>query len=241
MKKKVIIIAGGLGLIGNSLVKTLSKKYSIVILDKKNTNNKEKYFNININNFDKLNTFIKKFKYKIYAVINATYPTLKKKNDHFLQYQLNKNSMRYIEKHLVSYYNFTKIFFDYFCKNNISGKIINFSSIYGTFAPNFKIYENTKVKSPIEYSISKAGVIIMTKFFSNWAEFKKKKIYINSVSPAGILSENISLSFRNNYIKYYLSDMVSLKNINSVVINLLKENNKKNGKNIIIKNNIKII
>ena len=35
--------------------------------------------------------------------------------------------------------------------------------------------------------------------------------------------------------------MVSLKNINSVVINLLKENNKKNGKNIIIKNNIKII
>ena len=79
MKKKVIIIAGGLGLIGASLVKILSRKYLIVTLDKKKTNDKEKYFNININNFKELNNFIKKFKYKIYAAINATYPTLKKK------------------------------------------------------------------------------------------------------------------------------------------------------------------
>jgi len=241
MKKKVIIVAGGLGLIGASLVKILSRKYLIVTLDKKKTNYKEKYFNININNFNKLNNFIKKFKYKIYAAINATYPTLKKKNNHFLKNRLNKNSIQYIERHLVSYYNFTKIFFDYFCKNNITGKIINFSSIYGTFAPNFKIYVNTNVKSPIEYSISKAGVIIMTRFFANWAEFKKKKIYINAISPAGVNSNKTSLSFRNNYKKHYLSSMVSLDSINKVIINLLDKKNKKNGKNIIIKNNIKII
>jgi NAD(P)-dependent dehydrogenase (short-subunit alcohol dehydrogenase family) len=241
MKKKIIVIAGGLGLIGSSLAKILSKKYFIVVLDKKNSKDKEKYFNVNINNFNELNNFVKNFKYKIHVAINATYQTLKKKNDHFLSNQLNKTSIDYIERHLVSYYNFTKIFFDYFYKNNTIGKIINFSSIYGTFAPNFKIYVDTKVKSPIEYSISKAGVIIMTKFFSNWAKFKKKKIYINSISPAGVVSENTSSSFRNNYKKYYLSSMVSLDSINKVIISLLDKKNKKNGKNIIIKNNIKII
>ena len=62
-----------------SLLKILSRKYLILTLDKKKTNDKEKYFNININNFKELNNFIKKFKYNIYAAINATYPTLKKK------------------------------------------------------------------------------------------------------------------------------------------------------------------
>ena len=80
----------------------------------------------------------------------------------------------------------------------------------------------------------------MTKFFSNWAQFKKKRIYINSISPAGVVSENTSLSFRNNYKKYYFSDMVPLNSINKVVNNLLDRNNKKSGENIIIKNNIKI-
>ena len=35
--------------------------------------------------------------------------------------------------------------------------------------------------------------------------------------------------------------MVSLDSINKVIISLLDKKNKKNGKNIIIKNNIKII
>ena len=67
--------------------------------------------------------------------------------------------------------------------------MINFSSIYGEKIPNFNIYKGTKIKMPIEYSIVKSSLIIMSKYFDKWSKFKNKKIEFYSVNPAGVESD----------------------------------------------------
>ena len=51
-------------------------------------------------------------------------------------------------------------------------KIINISSIYGFNAPRFDIYKNTNIKNQLAYSVSKAGVIQLTKWFSSYLDKK---------------------------------------------------------------------
>jgi len=74
--------------------------------------------------------------------------------------------------------------------------ITNISSIYGVVAPDWNIYENTNINNPAAYSISKAGIVHMTKWL---ASALAPKIRVNAVSPGGV--------FRNQqkiFVKKYI-------------------------------------
>ena len=75
--------------------------------------------------------------------------------------------------------------------------VINISSIYGSFAPDFDIYKNTKLYNPAAYSISKAGLTYMTKWL---AASLAPNIRVNTVSPGGIY-RNQDKKFVNKYSK----------------------------------------
>lgn len=65
-----------------------------------------------------------------------------------------------------------------------SGSIINISSLYGVVSPNHKMYPGTGISQPVAYSVSKHGVIALTKYLATlWAE---KGIRVNSLTPGGI-------------------------------------------------------
>ena len=65
-----------------------------------------------------------------------------------------------------------------------SGSIINIASLYGVVSPNHKMYPGTGIFQPVAYSVSKHGVIALTKYLSTlWAE---KGIRVNSLTPGGI-------------------------------------------------------
>ena len=76
-----------------------------------------------------------------------------------------------------------------------TASIINISSIYGTFVPDFDIYKNTNLNNPAAYSISKAGLSYMTKWL---AAAMAPKIRVNTISPGGIY-RNHNKNFERKY------------------------------------------
>ena len=77
-----------------------------------------------------------------------------------------------------------------------SGVIINIGSIYGIVSSDPRIYGDSGRNNSEVYGASKAGVILMTKYFS--VHVKSKNIRINCVSPGGIFNNQ-----NENFVKNY--------------------------------------
>lgn len=235
MIKKYIVVAGSNGLIGTSIIKILQKKYGIIKIDK-NAESGLNTYKCDFSKFSEVKKIIKNISKKenIFGAINAIYPY--KSSDHFLSDDLKKFK-NYINSHIASYYNFNLFFYNYFSNKNFDTKIINISSIYGTKIPNFKIYNKTNIKSPIEYSLSKASLTMMSKYFAKWSKFNKKKVYFNTISPAGI-ANNQENQFMVNYEKIYKAKMLKTTSLKYALIEILEK--KINGKNYMITGGAKI-
>ncbi|MCW3078876.1 SDR family oxidoreductase [Segetibacter sp.] len=69
---------------------------------------------------------------------------------------------------------------------NGKGSIINIASLYGVVSPNHKIYPGTGISQPVAYSVSKHGVVALTKYLATlWAE---KGVRVNALTPGGIFN-----------------------------------------------------
>lgn len=64
-----------------------------------------------------------------------------------------------------------------------SGNIINISSIQGAVGPNFPVYGETGMTSPVNYSYDKWGMVGFTKWLANF--YGKYNIRANCISPGG--------------------------------------------------------
>jgi NAD(P)-dependent dehydrogenase (short-subunit alcohol dehydrogenase family) len=74
---------------------------------------------------------------------------------------------------------------------NGKGSIINIASLYGVVSPNHKIYPGTGISQPVAYSVSKHGVVSLTKYLATlWAE---KGVKVNALTPGGIFNEHKGL------------------------------------------------
>lgn len=234
MKKKNILIFGASGLIGKQLFLSpkLNLDYNVIGFDIKSKNDKRI---IKLNTLDsknikkKINQIHKNFGI-IHGFINVTFPPVLQKKD---PPKINsKKFSKELSIHVESFLNTTQAACEYFSKNKIKGRIINFASIYGDFIPRFEIYKNTNMSLPIQYSICKSSIIMLTRYFSKF--FLKKKININSISPGGVF-DNQNRIFIKNYNKYTASGMLDKNDITGVVEFLLSSNSKKIfGQNLII-------
>lgn len=66
------------------------------------------------------------------------------------------------------------------------GSIINIASLYGVVSPNHKMYPGTGIKQPVGYTVSKHGVVALTKYVATlWAEDGVK---VNALTPGGIFN-----------------------------------------------------
>ena len=119
--------------------------------------------------------------------------------------------------------NLTSIFFfiqkiQKFMKNSENSSIVNISSIYGTYAPDYNIYENTKINNPAAYSVSKAGLSYLSKWL---ASSLAPKIRVNSISPGGIYRDQDKLFVKKYIKKTLLKRMATEDDITGCVIFLL--------------------
>ena len=76
----------------------------------------------------------------------------------------------------------SQVFINKMVRDNVKGTVINIASDLGIIAPDQRIYEED-VK-PVDYSVTKHGVIGLTKYLSTY--FAEKNIRVNCLSPAGV-------------------------------------------------------
>ncbi|HVX52648.1 MAG TPA: SDR family oxidoreductase [Chitinophagaceae bacterium] len=75
--------------------------------------------------------------------------------------------------------------------NQGKGSIINMASLYGVVSPNHNIYPGTGISQPVAYSVSKHGVIGLTKYIATlWAS---KGVRVNAITPGGIFNNHKGL------------------------------------------------
>jgi NAD(P)-dependent dehydrogenase (short-subunit alcohol dehydrogenase family) len=67
------------------------------------------------------------------------------------------------------------------------GSIVNFGSIYGIRAPDFTLYEDTDVTSPVEYAAIKGGILHLTRYMASY--LGEHGVRVNAVSPGGVFNE----------------------------------------------------
>jgi NAD(P)-dependent dehydrogenase (short-subunit alcohol dehydrogenase family) len=71
------------------------------------------------------------------------------------------------------------------------GSIINLASLYGVVSPNHRMYPGTGISQPVAYSVSKAGVLALTRYLAGlWGE---KGVRVNAVTPGGVYNDHQEL------------------------------------------------
>jgi NAD(P)-dependent dehydrogenase (short-subunit alcohol dehydrogenase family) len=90
---------------------------------------------------------------------------------------------RALRVNLGSAFKLVQILNNQFDKRN-GASIINIGSIYGLVGPDWSLYEGTKMGNPAAYSVSKAGLLQLTRWL---ATTLGPEIRVNSISPGGLL------------------------------------------------------
>lgn len=73
-----------------------------------------------------------------------------------------------------------------------SGSVVLFSSMYGVVAPDPRIYRASMAPNPIDYGVSKAGVLAMARYFA--VHYGPAGIRFNCVTPGPFPNPNIQQS-----------------------------------------------
>jgi NAD(P)-dependent dehydrogenase (short-subunit alcohol dehydrogenase family) len=121
---------------------------------------------------------------RIDAVVNNAYPR-NKNYGRRLEDVAYKDFCENVNSHLGGYFLVAQQFCLAF-KEQGHGNLINMSSIYGSMAPRFEVYEGTPMTMPVEYAVVKSAVVHLTRYFAQY--FKGHGIRVNALSPGGILA-----------------------------------------------------
>ena len=220
LKNKVIIVTGGSGLIGKSIVNEIKLEGGIAInLDfniKTDIQNHSYFFDVTDKNLVmNLEKILLNYK-KIDGLVNAAYPKTKDWGEKLEN--VSKESFQInVDWQMNSVFSIVKTVVEKM-KNN-KGSIVSLASIYGSVGNDFNLYQNTNLNPPVAYSAIKGGLINMNRYLASY--FAKNNIRFNCVSPGGIFN-NQNMNFVENYNrKVPMGRMGSPEDISPAVIFLL--------------------
>lgn len=188
LDNKVIIVTGGSGLIGQSIVDDLSKKGAIVINAEIAVETDLQHGNIHcdITSEESVNRMIQTIisEYgRIDGLVNNAYPRTKDWGAKFEDIQYS-SWQKNVDMQMNSVFLLCQRVLEQM-KTQGSGSIVNVASIYGVVGNDFTIYEGYGGTSPAAYSAIKGGIINFSRYLASY--FGKYGIRINVVSPGGII------------------------------------------------------
>lgn len=244
LENKVIVVTGGAGLIGRCFIENIASRGGIAIvadvnlkaaeLLAKNTSGQVEATYLDVTSKVSIEALIFNLlqRYgRIDGLVNNAYPrnhNYGKKLEDVSYYDFCEN----VNMHLGGYFLVAQQFCLAFKKQGY-GNIINMSSVYGSMAPRFGIYEGTPMTMPVEYAAIKAAIEHLTRYFAQY--FKGTGIRVNCLSSGGIEAGQPS-DFLAAYNKYCASKgMLDADDLLGGLIFLLSDASKFiTGQNLII-------
>ena len=242
LNKKVIIITGGAGLLGEQYAKIIAKANGTpIILDLKKNKSKRiceklnslydcnaQFFLCDIAKERQVQTVLtklkKKFKNgKIFGLINNAafnpQPSDSKTNNKLENFKL-LHWEKEINVGLTGAFICSKIFGNFFSKNG-GGSIINISSDLGIKAPKQSLYSHLNYFKPVTYSVIKHGLHGLTKYICSY--WGKSKVRCNTLAPGGVLN-NQNKKFVNKLRKEIpMNRMAKLSDFDGIILYLLSD------------------
>jgi len=225
------LITGAGGLLGEQHASALLDIKSNIILTDINEKKifllkkklKKKYKNSNIlhfkldvsneNSVKKLHKFLINKKYFVNVLINNAALDSKVKKGNKMDYSGKieqtslKNWNRFIDVNLTGAFLCSKFFGSQMAKKG-GGIIINIASDLSLIAPNHSIYLKGSYK-PVMYSVTKHGIIGLTKYLSTY--WNTKNVRCNALSP-GPVDSNQGTNFKNKLKKLIPLNRLAKKN-----------------------------
>ena len=209
LKGKIVLVSGGAGLYGKSIVEGLAEAGGSVITASRNIKNGQevaevfrgKGLDVHAMQVDQgdhesvlalKSKILKSFGRLDVFVNNAVARPMKGYDDsidHFTEsMRINATGMMDILREMCE-----------FIGENGGGSVINISSMMGMFGPDLSNYEGTDMGNPPpDYFFHRAGIINLTRYLARI--LANKNIRVNCVSPGGLFN-NQPEKFLENYCK----------------------------------------
>lgn len=199
LKNKVIIVAGGGGLIGRAIVEDIAKKGGIVINADVSveTDIEQGLFHLDISDDNSIKDLVQSvvnFYGRIDGLVNTAYPRTKDWGAFFEDIQ-PESWRKNVDMQMNSCFVLCQVVLKEMAKQK-SGSIVNIASIYGIVGNDFTLYEGYGGTSPAAYCAIKGGIINFTRYLASY--YGKLSIRVNCVSPGGIF-DNQHPSFVEKY------------------------------------------
>ncbi|MCK9380240.1 MAG: oxidoreductase [Sulfuritalea sp.] len=202
LRNKVVVVTGGAGVIGRCLVRGIAQKGGIAVAADIDLDAANRLANeigqddpgrvvaaqLDITSKDSICSLISDLRQRygrIDAIVNNAYPR-NKNYGRKLEAVTYADFCENVDMHLGGYFLVAQQFCLAF-KEMGGGNVVNMSSIYGTMAPRFEVYDGTPMTMPVEYAAIKSAVIQLTRYFAQY--FKGDGIRVNCLSPGGILAD----------------------------------------------------
>lgn len=189
LDRKIIIVTGGSGLLGKSMISDLTKKGALTInLDIDVSCDLENgTWKCDITKDVDIISSVQKIheRYgRIDGLVNNAYPRTKDWGTEFEE--IPPESWRSnIDWQLNSYFLMSQTVLKLMREQKF-GSIVNIASIYGVVGNDMTIYEGTDITSAAGYSAIKGGLINFSRYLASL--YGKDNVRINCVSPGGIFN-----------------------------------------------------
>ena len=248
INKKVVVVIGGAGLLGIAFCKAIAKSGSHVVvadINFQDANILAEEINSEFSDLAKavcldimdkasilslIETIYNDYG-RIDSVVNNAYPR-NKNYGRKLQDVTFEDFCENVNMHLGGYFLVAQQFCLAFKKQGY-GNLINMSSIYGSIAPRFEVYEGTKMTMPVEYAAIKAAVEHLTRYFAQY--FKGSGIRVNSLSPGGVAADQPTHFIEAYKKKCGTKGMLDAKDLEGALIFLLADESRfMTGQNLIV-------
>lgn len=247
LKDKVIVVTGGAGLLGRQFCSAVAEQGAVVVVADHDIEAATRVANEIIKtgkraepspvditdpaSVDALLISLHERHGCIDAVVNNAYPR-NRNYGRVLESVAYADFCENVSMHLGGYFLVAQKFALYF-RCHGAGNIINMSSIYGSIAPRFEIYEGTSMTMPVEYAAIKAAINHLTRYFAQY--FKKDGIRVNSLSPGGIWDRQPQPFVESYNAKCAKQGMLGSRDISGTLLFLLSDNSKAiTGQDIVV-------
>ena len=207
LKKKNIVISGGLGRIALPMTEALLEKGANVFVLTKNPlkhkdiikklKGKFSRFNLikcDVSKTQSIKSVIKKIKLtpNVFLYSSVIRPLQKSKGENFDKWRFSVNDN-------ATSMHISCSLFSNLMKKNGGGSVIIVSSIYGIRAPDQNLYTGTKMFTESDYPFLKGGSIIYSNYMAS--KLGKYNVRFNVIAPGGLDDQFAEKKFKKRYIK----------------------------------------